>query len=180
MLNSEPITIYLGLGSNLDDRKTHLDMARDFISQRIKIEEQSPVYDTAPVGNTSQPRFLNMVLRVSTRLPASTLLFMLKGIEAKLGRVPVDTPRPIDIDILFYGDQVINTPPDLVVPHPRIAERAFVLVPLADIAPDLVHPVHKKTICQLLDEVQGKEDIQLGTGEEALAGEPDPGSLPTD
>lgn len=169
MLSNEPVTVYLGLGSNLEDRKEHLDLAINFISQRIKIEDQSPVYDTAPVGNPNQPRFLNMTLRVSTRLPASTLLFMLKGIEAKLGRVPVDTPRPIDIDILFYADQLIDNAPDLVVPHPRIAERAFVLVPLADIAPDFIHPVLKKSIRQLLDEVSGKEDVKPWIPEDVQA-----------
>lgn len=159
MMNSPAITVYLGLGSNLGERGLHLSQAMDFLSQRIKIEKKSPIYDTAPVGNPNQPRFLNMVIRVSTRLPANTLLFMAKGIEAKLGRVPVDTPRPIDIDILFYGDQIINNPPQLIVPHPRLAERAFVLVPLADIAPDLLHPVKKKTIKQLLAEVEGKEGV---------------------
>ncbi len=136
MINNQPITTYLGLGSNLGDRQHFLELAIDFLAERIKIEKLSPIYDTAPVGNTNQPRFLNMVVRTSTRLPAATLLFMAKGIEAKLGRVPIDSPRPIDIDILFYGDQVINTPPQLVVPHPRLIERAFVLVPLADIAPE--------------------------------------------
>ncbi len=160
MINNQPVTVYLGLGSNLGDRQHNLDLAIDFLKERLKIEKSSPVYDTAPVGDTNQPRFLNMVLQVSTRLPAPTLLFMAKGIEAKLGRVPIDSPRPIDIDILFYGDQVINTPPQLVVPHPRLIERAFVLVPLADIAPDLVHPVNKKTVKQLLDEVKGKEDVK--------------------
>ncbi|MBP1707681.1 MAG: dihydropteroate synthase/2-amino-4-hydroxy-6-hydroxymethyldihydropteridine diphosphokinase [Chloroflexi bacterium] len=159
MMNSPAITVYLGLGSNLGERGLHLSQAMDFLSQRIKIEKESPIYDTAPVGNPNQPRFLNMVIRVSTRLPANTLLFMAKGIEAKLGRVPVDTPRPIDIDILFYGDQIINNPPQLIVPHPRLAERAFVLVPLADIAPDLLHPVKKKTIKQLLAEVEGREGV---------------------
>ena len=125
MMNSQMVTVYLGLGSNLEDRQRNLDMALDFLSERIKIEQVSPIYDTAPVGNTNQPRFLNMVIRISTRLPANTLLFMAKGIEAKLGRVPIDSPRPVDIDILFYGDQVINTPPNLVVPHPRLHERAF-------------------------------------------------------
>jgi 2-amino-4-hydroxy-6-hydroxymethyldihydropteridine diphosphokinase len=159
MMNSQPVLVYLGLGSNLGDRKHNLDLAKDFISERIKIEKSSPIYDTAPIGVANQPRFLNMVLRVSTRLPAATLLFMVKGIEAKLGRVPIDTPRPIDIDILLYGDQIINTPPQLVVPHPRMAERAFVLIPLADIDPDLIHPINKKTIKQLRDEVKGKEGV---------------------
>ena len=161
MMNSQVITAYLGLGSNLGDRESNLNLAIDFLSERLKIEKKSPVYDTAPVGDTNQPRFLNMVIRVSTRLAAPTLLFMAKGIEAKLGRVPIDSPRPIDIDILFFGDQTINTPPSLVVPHPKLAERAFVLIPLADIAPDLVHPASKKSIKQLLDEVKGKEDVVL-------------------
>lgn len=161
MINNQLVTVYLGLGSNLEDRRHNLDQAIDFLSERIKIEKLSPIYDTAPVGNPNQPRFLNMVIQVSTRLSAPTLLFMAKGIEAKLGRVPIDTPRPIDIDVLFYGDQVVNTPPQLIVPHPRLVERAFVLMPLADIAPDLVHPVNKKTIKQLLEGVKGKEEVNL-------------------
>ncbi len=159
MNSNQPVAVYLGLGSNLEDRQRNLSLAVDFLAERMKIEQLSPIYDTEPVGVKNQPRFLNMVIRVSTRLPASTLLFMAKGIESKLGRVPLDTPRPIDIDILFYGDQVINQPPQLIVPHPRLAERAFVLVPLADIAPDLVHPVSKKTIKQLLEAVEGKEGV---------------------
>jgi 2-amino-4-hydroxy-6-hydroxymethyldihydropteridine diphosphokinase len=160
MINNQPLTVYLGLGSNLGDRQHFLELGIDFLRERIKIELLSPIYDTAPVGNTNQPRFLNMALRASTRLPAATLLFMAKGIEAKLGRVPIDTPRPIDIDILFFGDQVINTPPQLIVPHPRLIERAFVLVPLADIAPDMVHPVNKKTVKQMLEEVKDREDVK--------------------
>jgi 2-amino-4-hydroxy-6-hydroxymethyldihydropteridine diphosphokinase len=159
MINSQSFTVYLGLGSNLEDRHHHMVQAIDFLAERLKIEKMSPVYDTEPVGEKNQPRFLNMVIKISTRLPANTLLFMAKGIEAKLGRVPIDTPRPIDIDILFYGDQIINTPSQLIVPHPRLIERAFVLVPLADIAPDLVHPGNKKTIKQLLEEVKGKEGV---------------------
>jgi 2-amino-4-hydroxy-6-hydroxymethyldihydropteridine diphosphokinase len=161
MLDNRPVTVYLGLGSNLGDRQSNLNLAIDFLKERMKIEKPSPIYDTAPVGNTNQPRFLNMVVQVSTRLTAPTLLFMVKGIEAKLGRVPIDTPRPIDIDILFYGDQVINTPPQLIIPHPRLVERAFVLVPLTDIAPDFIHPVNKKTVRQLLAEVGGKEGVKL-------------------
>jgi 2-amino-4-hydroxy-6-hydroxymethyldihydropteridine diphosphokinase len=160
MMNNQQFTVYLGLGSNLGDRLNNINLAVDFLKERIKVEKASPIYDTAPVGETNQPRFLNMVIQISTRLSAPTLLFMTKGIEAKLGRVPIVTPRPIDIDILFYGDQLINTPPQLIVPHPRLVERAFVLVPLADIAPDFVHPVSKKTIKQLLAEVKGKEDVK--------------------
>ena len=161
MMNSQLVTAYLGLGSNLEDRRQHLDMAIDFLKERIKIEKLSPIYDTAPINLPGQPRFLNMVVQISTRLSANTLLFMAKGIEAKLGRVPLDTPRPIDIDILFFGDEIINTPPQLVVPHPRLLERAFVLVPLADIAPDLVHPGSKKTVKQMLETVQGKEEVKF-------------------
>ncbi len=160
-MNSQLVTAYLGLGSNLEDRRQHLDMAIDFLKERIKIEKLSPIYDTAPINLPGQPRFLNMVVQISTRLSANTLLFMAKGIEAKLGRVPLDTPRPIDIDILFFGDEIINTPPQLVVPHPRLLERAFVLVPLADIAPDLVHPGSKKTVKQMLETVQGKEEVKF-------------------
>jgi 2-amino-4-hydroxy-6-hydroxymethyldihydropteridine diphosphokinase len=161
VISSQPVRVYLGLGSNLGDRQHFLNLALGFLGERIKIEMVSPIYDTAPVGNTDQPRFLNLVLQASTRLPAPTLLLMAKGIESKLGRVPIDTPRPIDIDILFFGDQVINTPPQLVVPHPRLVERAFVLVPMADIAPDMVHPVSKKTIKQLLEAVGGKEEVKF-------------------
>jgi 2-amino-4-hydroxy-6-hydroxymethyldihydropteridine diphosphokinase len=161
MMNNQLFTVYLGLGSNLEDRRQHLDMAIDFLKERLKIEKTSPIYDTAPIDLPGQPRFLNMVIQVSTRLNPATLLFVAKGIEAKLGRVPIDTPRPIDIDILFYGDQVINTPPQLVVPHPRLVERAFVLVPLADIAPELVHPGNKKTVKQMMEAVQGKEEVKL-------------------
>jgi 2-amino-4-hydroxy-6-hydroxymethyldihydropteridine diphosphokinase len=159
MMNNQPFTVFLGLGSNLGDRQSNLSLAINFLAERMKIEQLSPVYETEPVGDVNQPKFLNMVLRVSTRLTAPTVLIMAKGIEAKLGRVPIDSPRPIDIDILFYGDQVVNNPPDLIVPHPRLAERAFVLVPMADIAPDLVHPVVKKTIRRLVDEVEGKEGV---------------------
>jgi len=160
MLNrSEATQVYLGIGSNLGDRLENVRLAISLLSERLKIGKTSPVYDTEPVGETHQPRFLNIVVQASTRLPPSGLLFMLKGIEAKLGRVPVDTPRPIDIDILFYGEQVISELPQLVVPHPRLSERAFVLIPLTDIAPEFVHPVSKKSIKSLLKEVRGKEGV---------------------
>jgi len=147
--------VYLSLGSNLGNRQHNLDRALDFLSQRLQVEEVSSVYDTEPVGNTNQPRFLNLVCQVSTRLEPMALLTLVKGIESKLGRLPntSNEPRPIDIDILFYDERIIETP-KLVIPHPRLAERAFVLVPLAEIAPELVHPISGKTIVELKRQLQ--------------------------
>ena len=144
------VTVYLGLGSNMGDRQRNLDRALDLLPQRLRVTRVSSAYDTEPVGNVNQPRFLNLVCQVYTRLAPQALLALAKGIECKLGRTSgTQQPRPIDIDILFYGDLVLDTP-ELVIPHPRLANRAFVLVPLAEIAPDLIHPVYRKTIKELL------------------------------
>ena len=154
------VTVYLGLGSNLGNRQDNLDKALGFLSQRLRVEKISSVYETEPVGNINQPRFLNLVCQAYTKLSPTELLTLAKGIESKLGRIfnKPNTPRPIDIDILFYGEQVIETP-ELVIPHPRLTERAFVLIPLAEIAPDLVHPVVGKAIKELLNEVRNIQGV---------------------
>ncbi len=157
-MNFGLITVYLGLGSNMENRQDNLQKALGLLSERLRVGQVSSIYDTEPVGNVNQPRFLNLVCQVYTTLAPMGLLALAKGIELKLGRLPgkPNAPRLIDIDILFYGDQVVETP-ELVIPHPRLAERTFVLTPLAEIAPDLVHPVNGKTIRELqgITETQG-------------------------
>jgi 2-amino-4-hydroxy-6-hydroxymethyldihydropteridine diphosphokinase len=157
----DTVTVYLGLGSNLGNRQKNLDMALDLLSQRMQIKKVSSVYETDPVGNTDQPRFLNLVCRVNTILAPQELLTLAKGIELKMGRAPskkANAPRIIDIDILLYGDKVMKSK-KLTIPHPRLTERAFVLVPLDEIAPEAVHPVEGKTVRELLGQVTEKQGV---------------------
>jgi len=144
-------TAYLGLGSNMGDRKQNLAQALELLPKQVVVEQVSSIYETEPVGYQPQPLFLNAVCRISTELNPGQLLRLAKKIEAKLGRKPgfPNAPRPIDIDILLYNDEVFSTK-ELTVPHPRLTERAFVLVPLAEIAPSLVHPGNGKTVKGLL------------------------------
>ena len=155
---SDTITVYLGLGSNLGNRQENLDQALKLLALRMRLGKVSSIYDTEPIGNVNQPRFLNLACEAFTRLSPEGLLALVKGIEQKMGRYSRSgEPRIIDIDILLFGDKVIKSQ-DLVIPHPQIADRSFVLVPLAEIAPDIVHPVIKKTIKEMnqaIKEVQG-------------------------
>ena len=106
---NEPVTVYLGLGSNLGNRQGNLNRALDFLSHRLQVKGVSSVYDTEPIGNVNQPHFLNMVCQIYTGLAPTELLTLIKGIESRLGRTGKhNAPRPIDIDILFYGNQVIE------------------------------------------------------------------------
>lgn len=144
-------TAYLGLGSNLGDRNQNLAQALELMSKHAVVEQVSSIYETEPVGYQPQPLFLNAVCRISTELKPKQLLQLAKEIEIKLGRMPgfPNAPRPIDIDILLYDNEILSSK-ELTVPHPGLAERAFVLVPLAEIAPDLVHPGSGKAIKKLL------------------------------
>lgn len=134
---------YFGLGSNLGDRTAHLQVGVDGLAAQVgRVVALSPVYETEPVGGPAQPDFLNAVVVIETALAARDLLTVAKSLEAAAGREPPEAgtrwgPRPLDIDILMIGDERIEEP-DLVVPHPRIHQRAFVLAPLADVAPELV------------------------------------------
>ena len=159
MTEADVITVYLCLGSNMGDRQENLDRALDFLSQRMRMGRVSSIYDTDPIGDTEQPRFLNLVCQVFTRLAPEGLLALARGIESKMGRTGKSgVPRPIDIDILLYGEQVMETP-QLVIPHPRMTERAFVLVPLDEIAPDVVHPVSGKAIKELLKDIKEEQGV---------------------
>jgi 2-amino-4-hydroxy-6-hydroxymethyldihydropteridine diphosphokinase len=150
----KPVDVYLALGSNLGNREANLLEALRLLSERLQVVMVSPVYETNPEGGEKQPRYLNQAAHIMTSLPPEELLVLAKGFELKMGRTsPSGAPRVIDIDILLYGKQVIKSP-GLTIPHPRLAKRGFVLIPLADIAPDAQHPVEHKTIKVLRDELK--------------------------
>jgi GTP cyclohydrolase-4 len=146
--------VYLCLGSNLGDMKKNLMQALESLSEQVRIEKISSLYQTEPVGYKEQPDFLNAVCRCSTELRPSQLLEFVKKIEAAMGRVSSfkDAPRPIDIDILLYDNEIVESPA-LTIPHPRLAERAFVLVPFVEIEPDVPHPVTGQTVREMRDEL---------------------------
>ena len=143
-------TVYLALGSNLGDRHENLRQAVASLSPQIDIKAKSHIYETDPWGYEDQPKFFNMAVRGQTYLEPEPLLKHLKRLEIALGRQTTfaNGPRSIDIDILFFDDLILDTPL-LTLPHPRLHERGFVLLPLMDLAPDLVHPLLKKSIREL-------------------------------
>ena len=152
--------VYLALGSNLDNRLANLKQAVAALPPQMEVKAKSHVYETPPWGYEDQPRFLNQVIKVITYLEPEPLLKHLKRLEVTLGRKASfqNGPRLIDIDILFYDDLILNTA-SLVIPHPRLHERGFVLLPLLDINPGLVHPANKKSVREMaaLSDVEGIE-----------------------
>ena len=148
---SRPSTAYVALGANLGDRAATIRHAVDHLRDLGAVDAVSPLYETDPVGYLDQPPFLNAVARLRTRIAPAGLLNALHRIEAEAGRVRTfrNAPRLLDLDLLFYDD-LVRDDPALTLPHPRLHERAFVLVPLSDLAPDLVHPQRRATIAELL------------------------------
>lgn len=146
--------VYIGLGTNLGDRWHNILRAVEALRDVVTVERVSPVYETAPWGYEDQPPFFNAVIEGRTDKEPLELLDELKHLEQKLGRRPSFRygPRLIDLDLLLYGSRVMEHP-RLVLPHPTIPERAFVLVPLADLIPDFIHPVLKRRIVDLLADV---------------------------
>jgi 2-amino-4-hydroxy-6-hydroxymethyldihydropteridine diphosphokinase len=152
---------FLLSGGNIGDRKLNLRKAADLIRQNCgTITGLSSIYETAAWGIEEQPAFYNQTIEINTELSPEILMQKLLFIEEKMGRKRLEKngPRIIDIDILLMNDLVINAE-SLVIPHPRLAERRFALVPLAEIAPDLIHPVTKKTITEMLNDCKDVLDV---------------------
>ncbi len=154
---------FLSAGSNMGDRRSNLEAALQSLGDAgVGIRRVSSYYETEPVGFRGQPWFLNVAMEVETGATPEELLEICLEIESAQGRIRSfrNAPRPLDLDILLFGDLVIESP-RLVIPHPRLAERRFVLEPLSQIAPDVLHPLLKKSIRSLLDACQDSSIVRI-------------------
>jgi 2-amino-4-hydroxy-6-hydroxymethyldihydropteridine diphosphokinase len=151
------------IGGNLGEREKNLRQARELLEANCgKIKQRSSVYETAAWGKTDQPDFLNQVLELETKLDAAKLMRDILKIESQMGRERNEkySARTIDVDILFFNDEIIDQP-GLIVPHPQLHTRRFVLTPLNEIASQLIHPIFKKNISELLEECADKLEVKL-------------------
>jgi 2-amino-4-hydroxy-6-hydroxymethyldihydropteridine diphosphokinase len=160
------VKAYIGLGSNLGEREAMIRMALDDIARLpdTRLVRGSSLYDTEPVGDVDQPNFLNAVAQIDTELTARQLLWNLMLIEKRLGRVRTQRwgPRVIDLDLLLFGSLVVDEE-DLKVPHPELTRRSFVLVPLVELDPLLVHPVTGETLLAHLSQIHARPPVKKGT-----------------
>ncbi len=166
---SKKAIAYIGLGSNLGDRESYINSAIERIGQTLglKVVKKSTIYETEPVGGPPQGKYLNAVMEVECELKPRELLDALMAIENDLGRnrTGKNHPRTIDLDILLIDDIILDTP-QLTIPHPRLTEREFVLRPLAEIAPDLKHPVTGLTVAEHLLQIEcGSQKSEIGNRE---------------
>ncbi len=155
--------VYLGLGSNLGDRAGHLEKVRQKLEeQHLKIRRASQIYKTEPVELTCQPWFLNQVLEIETLYPPCTVLDICRTIEQRMGRQRIidKGPRIIDLDILFYGGLRMESP-SLILPHPRLHLRRFVLIPLSELIPAFIHPVLQASVHDLLRHCPDRASVEL-------------------
>lgn len=153
---------YIALGSNIDNREDYLTEAIDKLKKQSKVLLCSSLYETEPVGYVDQDWFLNAVVKIDTQLTCNELLEFVLGIEKELNRVRTiqNGPRTIDLDILFYEDKIVQED-NLQIPHPRLHERAFVLVPLHEISSNFIHPILKKDVSAMLKDLPKQEEVFL-------------------
>lgn len=152
--------VYIGIGSNLGNRALHCRQAIENIASFSDVTAVSSYYETEPVGNEDQPHFINCAIEIMTDAKPHELLEKLHSIEKKFGKLRKEKwgPRTIDLDIIIYGDEIIDDP-DLKIPHPEAHKRRFVLEPLAEIAPGLIHPILKVTIFNLLEDIEDPHEV---------------------